>query len=166
NVRIGKHITKPAGLNGNYLLSIPSHEVKNKVDLEFPFDAESTKLIDLYIHEFRPHLAGINNDRLFSGIRGTARAVTSFGVRIAKTVRDHIGLRVTSHQFRHATAAILLRNDPGNYELVRRVLGHKSLKTTRDFYIGLETLEANRHYGEILRGEIRRQAHSAEHPGC
>ena len=85
------------------------------------------------------------------------RAINSFGVRIARTVEENIGIRITCHQFRHAAAAIILRNDRGNYEFVRRVLGHKSIKTTRNFYIGLETMEANRHYGKILRREIERQ---------
>jgi hypothetical protein len=38
----------------------------------------------------------------------------------------------------------MLKADPGNYELVRRVLGHRNIATTRNFYIGLETLEATR----------------------
>ncbi|HUI21824.1 MAG TPA: site-specific integrase [Methylocella sp.] len=166
-IRIDTHLTEPAGLDGNYLLSIPAHEVKNKVDLEFPFDAKLTKLIDIYIREFRPHLADSTaSKQLFPGVRKTMRAINSFGVRIARTMEEHIGIRITCHQFRHATAAILLRNDPGNYELVRRVLGHKSIKTTQDFYIGLETLEANRYYGKILRGEIDRRSRAAEFPGC
>jgi integrase len=157
-IRIGQHLLRPAGLDGNYLLSIPSNEVKNRVPLEFPLDAELSKLIDCYIHEFRPHLLDTtNNDQLFPGVRKTMRAINSFGVRIARTVEENIGIRITCHQFRHAAAAIILRNDPGNYEFVRRVLGHKSIKTTRDFYIGLETMEANRHYGKILRREIEHQ---------
>jgi integrase len=166
-IRIGVHLTKPSALDGDYLLSIPSNEVKNKVDLEFPFDATLTKLIDLYIHGFRPRLVdALDNDQLFPGVRNSKRAVNSFGVRIARTVEEKIGIRVTCHQFRHATAAMILRNDPGNYEFVRRVLGHKSLKTTRDFYIGLETLEANRHYGEILRGGVERQIRAGGWLAC
>ncbi|MEJ0096247.1 MAG: site-specific integrase [Methylocella sp.] len=163
-IRIGGHLTKPDGPHGNYLLSIPSDEVKNKVALEFPFDAVVTKLIDVYIHEFRPHLVdATDNDQLFPGVRDTMRAVNSFGVRIARTVEENIGIRITCHQFRHATAATILRNDPGNYEFVRRVLGHKNIKTTQEFYIGLETLAANRHYGEILRADIERQSRAAMH---
>lgn len=166
-IRIGAHLTKPGALDGNYLLSIPSNEVKNRVDLEFPFDATLTKLIDVYIHEFRPHLVeAMDNDQLFPGVRNSMRAVNSFGVRIARTVEENIGLRVTCHQFRHATAATILRNDPGNYEFVRRVLGHKSIKTTQEFYIGLETLEANRHYGETLRRDVERQLRAGERPAC
>jgi integrase len=157
-IRLGQHLVRPAGLDGNYLLSIPSNEVKNRVPLEFPLDAELSKLIDRYIHEFRPHLIDTtNNDQLFPGVRKFKRAVNSFGVRIARTLEEEIGVRITCHQFRHAAAAIILRNDPGNYEFVRRVLGHKSIKTTQNFYIGLETMEANRHYGRILRREVERQ---------
>jgi integrase len=157
-IRIGQHLIRAAGLDGNYLLSIPSSEVKNRVPLEFPLDAELSRLIDRYIQEFRPHLLdSTNNDQLFPGVHKTMRAVYSFGVRIARTVQEEIGVRITCHQFRHAAAAIILRNDPGNYEFVRQVLGHKSIKTTQDFYIGLETMEANRHYGKILRRELEHQ---------
>jgi integrase len=157
-IRIGQHLVRPAGLDGNYLLTIPSNEVKNRVPLEFPLDAELSKLIDRYIREFRPHLIDTtNNDQLFPGVHRTMRAINSFGVRIARTVEENVGVRITCHQFRHAAAAIILRNDPGNYEFVRRVLGHKSIKTTQEFYIGLETMEANRHYGKILRREVERQ---------
>jgi integrase len=59
-------------------------------------------------------------------------------------------LEITPHQFRHAAAYIMLKADPGNYELVRRVLGHRSITTARNFYIGLETLEATRLFGEMV----------------
>ena len=69
-IRIGQHLIRPAGLDGNYLLSIPSSEVKNRVPLEFPLDAELSRLIDHYIQEFRPHLLdSTNNDQLFPGVR-------------------------------------------------------------------------------------------------
>jgi integrase len=57
---------------------------------------------------------------------------------------------VRTHQFRHAAAALILKRDPGNYEFVRRVLGHRSLITTTNFYIGLESLTANERFGEIV----------------
>ena len=40
-----------------------------------------------------------------------------------------------------------------NYELVRRVLGHRNLQTTTNFYVGLETASATQRFGElVLRG--------------
>jgi integrase len=55
------------------------------------------------------------------------------------------------HQFRHAAAAIWLQHKPGDYETVRRILGHKRLQTTINFYCGLETLQANRDFGDLVR---------------
>ena len=67
-----------------------------------------------------------------------AQGLKTLGGQITKLIEREIGLAITPHQFRHAAAALILRTDPGNYELVRRVLGHKSLATTTSFYIGLE----------------------------
>ena len=50
--------------------------------------------------------------------------------RITKEIR----IRVTPHQFRHLAAAFILEKDPANYGFVRRVLGHKNLQTTINFY--------------------------------
>ena len=52
----------------------------------------------------------------------------------------------------------MLKADPGNYELVRRVLGHRNITTTHNFYIGLETLEATRLFGEMVTGLERGEA--------
>ena len=40
-------------------------------------------------------------------------------------------------------------------DLARRVLGHKNIQTTINFYIGLETTQATRRFGEIVRGLAR-----------
>jgi hypothetical protein len=52
----------------------------------------------------------------------------------------------------------MLKADPGNYELVRRVLGHRSVTTTRNFYVGLETLEATRLFGEMVTNLVEDEA--------
>ena len=43
-----------------------------------------------------------------------------------------------------------LEKDPANYEFVRRVLGHKNLQTTINFYIGLETVDAVRKFSALV----------------
>ena len=40
--------------------------------------------------------------------------------------------------------------ETSDYEFVRRVLGHKNIQTTINFYIGLETTDANRRFGDIV----------------
>jgi integrase len=132
--------------------------VKNGVPLEFAFDETTTATIDQYIHQYRPQLMrGFNHDHLFAGgVRGP-KLTRSLSGQISERLWKELGLEITPHQFRHAAAYIMLKADPGNYELVRRVLGHRNIATTRNFYIGLETLEATRLFSEIVtdleRGE-------------
>lgn len=155
NIEIGTHLVQPNGPAGEYLLTIPSTEVKNGVDIECAFDAVLSKLIATYIHDFRHLLmGGANHNLLFPGRGDGARRIAGFSDRIAHEVEKEIGLRVTAHQFRHAAAATILRADPGNYEFVRRILGHKSTKTTREFYIALEGIEASRKFAGMVREGI------------
>ena len=65
------------------------------------------------------------------------------------------GLRITVHQFRHASAAFYLKPRPGEYETVRRFLGHHNIQTTVNFYCGLETTQANEAFGKIIREHIK-----------
>ncbi len=76
------------------------------------------------------------------------------------------GIRITAHQFRHAAAAVILRAQPGNYEYARRILGHLNVQTTTNFYAGLETFQAGKHFGELIesRLEMTRRGRRNESP--
>ena len=41
-------------------------------------------------------------------------------------------------------------HSPGNYEFVRRVLGHKTLMITIRHYVGFDTVAAARQDGELV----------------
>ena len=128
NIRLDTNLIKPGGPESNYWLVFPDYDVKNRVKLEFPLDEVLTALIDEYVHDFRPAmLRGRNEDWLFPGQRGGAKQSVSFGTQIVNMIQKATGLRVTVHQFRHAAGALLLKKYPGNYELVRLVLGHRSI---------------------------------------
>jgi len=77
------------------------------------------------------------------------RSISRWSGQIIERISKALGIRVTPHQFRHLAAAFILQNDPANYELVRRVLGHKNLDTTIRFYVGLETVDAVRKFSAI-----------------
>ena len=70
--------------------------------------------------------------------------------RIEKAVRKHLGVKLTPHQFRHLAAKIILDANPGAYELVRQMLGHKNMKTTTNFYAGIDTKRAGRAHADLL----------------
>lgn len=164
SIRIGINLIRPCGLGTPYLLVFPDYDVKNDVPLEFELDERTTALIDEYIAEHRPQLMrGLNHDSLFPGDKKPCKESKTLSAQISGRVWKEVGLKITPHQFRHCAGYIILKADPGNYELVRRVLAHRSITTTRNSYIGLETLEANRVFGEMItrleRGEPSRRAH-------
>jgi integrase len=136
---------------------IPAEEVKNREPIEHPLPEMSVKLIKRYIRDFRPCLTTKENTALFPGKFGGAKRQHVLRTQISRTVYAHTGLEVNPHLFRHIDAKLYLDRNPGSYEVVRRVLGHRSMTTTVRFYAGRETAAAARHFDqEILdiRGEV------------
>ena len=132
---------------------IPGHEVKNEQDLEFPLPSETVRLLDLYLRDFHPRLSDSPSPWLFPGRKnGLPKAVMTLGEQVKAHVFKATGLRVNLHLFRHMTAKLYLDQNPGEYEVVRRHLGHCDMATTTRFYAGTEGAAASRHFDdEILK---------------
>ena len=81
---------------------------------------------------------------------GRPRTQATITVAIEKTVLRSLGVKLTPHQFRHLAAKINLDANPGAYELVRQLLGHKNMKTTTNFYAGIDTRRAGRAHADLL----------------
>jgi integrase len=156
SIELGKNLIKPGGPDSPFWLIFPHYDVKNRVNLEFAFDEAVTGLIDEYVHEFRPTLVrGANAVWLFPGVAGKSKTANMFSTQITERIQKATGVRMTVHQFRHACAAIYLKHRPGEYETVKRLLGHRNIQTTINFYCGLETTQANEAFGEIIRKQIK-----------
>ena len=152
-ISFDENLLRPPGPNGPTHLVIPDYDVKNGVPLEYPLPDKVSRMIDIYCSRFRHHLRGSNGPWLFPGKIGGHKGPEPLSRQISERLWKECGVKMTPHQFRHAAAAIILKHNPGNYELVRRILGHKNLQTTINFYIGLESLEAARLFSVIALGE-------------
>jgi hypothetical protein len=162
-IRLGINLAKPRGPEDRYWLHFPNYDVKNRIKLEYPLEEHVSKLIDEYVHNFRPILLrGRNEDWLFPGMRGAAKGKITLSCQITERAHELTGLRVTAHQFRHAAAAIILQRHPGNYELVRLMLGHRSVETTIRCYIGLKEVQASQIFGELIRERLKIDLEAAE----
>src|SRR5262249_51619826 len=65
-IKLGISLIKPGGPYSNYWLTFPDYDVKNRVRLEYPLEQCLTRMIEEYVHDFRPILLrGWNDDRLF-----------------------------------------------------------------------------------------------------
>jgi integrase len=132
-------------------LRFPAAEVKNRNDLEFPLMWESVELLDSYLAKWRPLLTTGPSPFLFPGKAPDRRKGNgALSSRVKELVYAYTRLDMPAHRFRHAAAKIHLDRHPGEYELVRQLLGHKSITTTVAFYSGTESANAARHYARTI----------------
>ena len=136
-------------------LVIGEHETKNREPVDFELPAETVEILSWYVREYRPFLLKEPSDALFPGEGGKAKSSGTLSMQLSRTVFRYTGLRFNTHLFRHAGGKIFLDARPGHYEVVRRVLGHRSMATTTTLYTGAETRTAGLHFASVI-GERRR----------
>jgi hypothetical protein len=69
---------------------------------------------------------------------------------MSKVIYRETVLVMNAHLFRHFAGMLYLRQRPGAYEAVRRLLGHRKLDTTTSFYTDFESKRTIRHYDEVV----------------
>jgi integrase len=163
SIRLGIDLIRPGGPKSNYWLVLPKSQVKNRVNLSYPLTNDVTNLIEDYIQNFWPVLQrGRDEAFLFPGLRNGAKEKISFSGQISRAIQKWTGLRMTTHQFRHAAGAIILKRRPGEYELVRQLLGHKNIQTTMKAYIGLDSIHASEVFTGMITDMISPRLKAAE----
>ena len=100
-------------------------------------------------------MTGRRPDEVFLTWRGKPRTQAAIADAIENAVLKYAGVKLTPHQFRHLAAKIILDENPGAYELVRELMGHKNMQTTTNFYAGIDTRRAGRAHLELI-AKIRR----------
>ena len=145
-----QHLHWPQGRRKPALLTFNGDETKNDVPLEFEIPTALADRLQVYRNEIAPAVIGKRPDAVFVTLTGKPRTQAAIKVAIQKTVLRHLGVKITPHQFRHLAAKIILDANPGAYELVRQLLGHKNLKTTTNFYAGIDTRRAGRAHADLI----------------
>jgi site-specific recombinase XerD len=113
---------------------------------------ETVELLELYLKVWRPILCdGQASPFLFPGDPpDRPKGKGTLSSQIKEVVFAHTRLDMPAHRFRHAVGKIFLDHNPGQYEVIRQLLGHKSIQTTISFYAGAETASATRHYARTI----------------
>ena len=137
-------------------LVIAGSDTKNLEPIDFELPAETVELLSWYVREYRPCLLKQPSDALFPGTRGRAKSSGILATQISRTVLKYTGLKMNVHLFRHAGGKIFLDACPGQYEVMRRVLSHRSIATTTSFYAGAETRAAGLHFASVIAERAER----------
>jgi integrase len=162
-IRLEENLTKPGSLDGPYWLVFPHYDVKNRVRLNFKLAPQVCDIIDEYIQDFRSILMRGSNERwLFPGETGGVKTSRTLSIQVTERIEKATGLRMTVHQFRHVAAAIYLKVHPGQYEVVRQLLGHRNIQTTMNFYVGLDMIQASELFSDIVKQRLDDSLEAAE----
>jgi integrase len=149
-LNFNEHLHWPQGRGKPALVVFQGDETKNDIHLEYEIERGLADRLLVYRNEIAPAVTGTRPDAVFVTSAGRPRTQGAITVAIEKTVLRWLGVKLTPHQFRHLVAKIILDANPGAYELVRQLLGHKNMKTTTNFYAGIDTRRAGRAHAELI----------------
>ena len=136
---------------GNVVLSLQSHQTKTGRAISFVLPDHLVGWIDTHLRDRAGVLCPPGVAWLFPRRDGSDSMVPStLGSRISEVILTQTGLKVHPHLYRHLSAKLMLKANPGHYELVRRILGHAETSTTWETYVGLEGDDATRLLSEIV----------------
>ncbi len=137
-------------------IDIGGNEVKNARALTLPVSTTTAAMISEWNMHFRPAIAELGSPFLFPGAGSVTKPITHQGLReaVKAVTSDHLGVAITPHQFRHIAAKQFLRSNPGHYEEVRQLLGHKAVATTVRSYAGIEQEAAIKRHDEVLSDRL------------
>lgn len=142
---------------------IPAHEMKNNEQYEMALPAETRDLLSVYIQQYRPRLSSEPSPWLFPGYGGRQRGTVPFSNKLSKFIWRETGIRMHVHLFRQLAVKLHLEAYPDDLETARRILGHKSLKTTLRSYADIKTAAAFRKYDDLV-ARLRAEARASSGP--
>jgi integrase len=144
------HLFLRAEARATSTLELPAGEVKNREPLAFDIPLHVTKMLIEYRERIAPKVIGHRPDRLFVNVDGTPKSQATVAWLITTYLEKKAGIVLTGHQFRHLSAKVVLDAEHGNFETVRQLLGHKSLKITIGAYAGVDSRRAARHHQRLV----------------
>jgi len=131
-------------------LELSDGEVKNKRELAFDISPRVAKMLMEYRDRIAPRIIGHRPARLFVNVDGTPKGERSVAWLIASYAKTRAGIVMSPHQFRHLSAKVLLDAQPGAFETVRQLLGHKNSQMTINAYAGIDSRRAARHHQHLI----------------
>ena len=135
--------------DGKAVLTVPAPEVKGRKacdpDYVVRLGDRASRLMRHFIEKIRSillHPDDTENPYLFPRQEGGKFEINApyRGIlkRVTRLLHQHVGVQINPHLYRHLIGWIWLKESMDNLPRVQRLLGHKSLQTTVDYYAELD----------------------------
>lgn len=136
---------------GRVFVSFTDDEMKGGSALELELPDETIRLLDTFVITHRGRFDGADGPHLFPGPDGGARSYSAMREAVSKPLFKHAGVRLSPHLYRHIVGKIVAERAPEMLHDLSRRLGHKSINTTYQSYLGTETPAASRRINRLLQ---------------
>ena len=156
-MKIGQHLIKDGPA---YRLQFSGDDMKGRRSRGGELPSAFTGWIDRYLETYRPVLfiGKPDNDGAFfiSGM-GLPIYPHAMSNEIGEITEAFFGRRVTTHEFRHAAASSIAKEDPEHVGIVPSMLGHTQFKTSEQYYIFADEHEAFRRLDRAMSRLMREE---------
>lgn len=143
--------------DGRVFLVFEEEEVKNVRRIEFELPGHVATMVDRHLQTRSPYLCPAGTPWLFPRRDGSGPACANYYcTKVKQRIQKEIGLTINMHLFRHIAAQIWLNANPGQYEVVKRLLGHSALSQTLNVYAGFEAGTSARLFADVIESARRR----------
>lgn len=149
-IRIGQHLTADGPV---YRLQFSGDEMKGRRAKGGPLPVILTDRIERYIALYRLALLGSKPDTKGAlWISGMGRPIVPHALshEIGRVSQAAFGRRITTHEFRHAAASSIAKEDPAHVGIVTTIVGHADYRTTESYYIFAEEHAAFRRLDAVI----------------
>jgi integrase len=132
------------------LLQILRPEKGTHTSLEFSIPESLAEKLSTFRHCIAPRWLGYTPTFLWDGGRGKPKSPAIIRDQVERYIRYYVGVDMNPHAFRHLIAKWFLDADPGDFESVRRVLGHEDVYVTAKYYAGEEAARGVKLLGQKM----------------
>jgi integrase len=156
-LKFDTHLFLQEGRQATSTLELAAGEVKNRTELAFDIPPHLAKMLIEYRDRIAPRIIGHRPAQLFVNVRGALKGKKNVAWLIGTYSKARAGIVLTPHQFRHLSAKNILDAQPGAFETVKQLLGHKSSKTTEGAYAGIDSRRAARHHAQLVEQALAKE---------
>jgi integrase len=156
NLRMGEELVRTGGDGARWTQFVIGEALsKTGEPLRWPVAPKLSKTIDEYVSIFRPLGPHADTHWLFPA-RDTAlapRAQGGLGRAISEAIYRYTGAEASTHLFRSFAGMLILEEDPGALDDLRRLLGHSGLDTALRHYAFRQQRSAAARIDALLEGK-------------
>ena len=149
-LKLGRELLRPAARQGTLSVAPGAAGGRPAPAPECPIVGQVKDLVDEYLDHCHALLSPNAERWLFVRPGGAPVPEAALRYGITAETRRAIGVALTPGQFRHLAAALVLRERPGDFGLVRHLLGHSDPRTTSRLYADLGLRGAAAAYAVLL----------------